>query len=60
MPLAILMFEKTTDGRTYIVCNGIRHDEKVNALDQEPFGVVIYSTGSSPEGFFIHHGELRP
>jgi len=56
MPLAILMFEKTTDGCTYIICNGIRHDEKANALDQEPFGVAIYSTGSSPEGLFIHHG----
>lgn len=59
MPLAILMFEKTTDGRTYIVCNGIRYDEKTNALDQEPFGVAVYSTGSSPEGVFIHHGTWR-
>jgi hypothetical protein len=57
MPIAVLMFEKTTDAHTYIVCNGIRHDKKANALDQEPFGVVVYSTGSSPSGVFIHHGK---
>jgi len=59
MPLSILMFEKTTNGRTYIVSNGIRHDEKANNLDQEPFGVVVYTTGSSPVGVFIHHGTWR-
>jgi hypothetical protein len=57
--VAMLMFEKTTAGHTYIVCNGIRYDEKANALDQEPFGVSVHSTGSSPVGYFIHHGEWR-
>ena len=59
MPLAVLMFEKTMDAHTYIVCNGIRHDKKANALDQEPFGVAVYSTGSSPSGVFIHHGKWK-
>jgi len=40
MPLAVLMFEKTKDSNTYIVGNGIRHDKKANALDQEPYRAI--------------------
>ncbi len=56
MVSALLMWERTTSGCVYLVCNGIRLDKKANALDQEPFGIVVRSTGPSTSGFFIHHG----
>lgn len=56
MPSALLMWEHTTSGCMYLVCNGIRLDERANAFDQEPFGIVIHSTGASTSGIFIHHG----
>jgi len=55
--VAMVMYDKTTAGNTFLVCNGVRFDEKASALDQEPFGVAVYSSGSSPNGYFIHHGE---
>ena len=53
---ALLMWERTSSDCTQIVCNGIRLEPKDNALDQEPFGVVVYSSGASTGGVFIHHG----
>jgi hypothetical protein len=59
MTSALLMWERTSSGSIYLVCNGIRHDVKDNALDQEPFGIVVHSSGASPSGIFIHHGDWR-
>jgi len=59
MTSTLLMWERTSSGCMYLVCNGIRLDEKDNALDQEPFGVVVHSSGASPTGIFIHHGDWR-
>jgi hypothetical protein len=53
----MLMWEQTDSGPIYLIFNGIRLDEKVNALDQEPFGIAVSSSGASTEGVFIHHGE---
>jgi hypothetical protein len=50
---ALLMWERTSSGCMYLVCNGIRLDEKDNALDQEPFGVVVHSSGASPTGILV-------
>ena len=41
MTSALLMWEPTSSGSVYLVVNGIRHDQKDNALDQEPFGIVV-------------------
>lgn len=57
MPSAILMWERTSVGSIYLVCNGIRIDEKDSALDQEPFGIIVHSSGGSTFGIFIHHGD---
>lgn len=54
---ALLMVEKTKSGCIHIVCNGLRPDPKVNEIDQEPFGIVVYSSGASTSGMFIHHGD---
>jgi hypothetical protein len=56
LPSALMMWERTDSGCTAIVCNGIRLDRRANALDQEPFGVVVYSSGASTGGVFVHHG----
>lgn len=54
---ALLMWERTSSGMTQIVCNGVRFDQKAHALDQEPFGVVVHTSGASTGGVFIHHGD---
>ena len=59
MTSALLIWEHTSSGCLYLVCNGTRLDEKDNALDQEPFGVVVHSSGANPSGIFIHHGDWR-
>jgi hypothetical protein len=56
MQSALLMWERTTSGSIYLVCNGIRLDKPFNELDQEPFGIVVNSSGASTYGLFIHHG----
>ena len=53
------MWEHTSSGAVYLVCNGIRPCTKHNALDQEPFGIVVHSTGSSERGIFVHHGNSK-
>ena len=57
MTSALLMWQRTSSGAVYLVCNGIRRDDKDNALDQEPFGIAVHSSGASPSGIFIHHGD---
>ena len=59
MPKALLMWERTSSGDTYLVCNGLRVDPKTNAIDQEPFGLVVRQSGASTGGMFIHHGAWR-
>jgi hypothetical protein len=59
MPASLMMWERTSSGCTVIVCNGVRLDAKANALDQEPFGVAVYSSGASTGGIFAHHGSWR-
>ena len=56
MPAALMRWERTSSGCTVIVCNGVRIDKRANALDQEPFGVAVYSSGASTGGIFAHHG----
>jgi hypothetical protein len=51
------MWERTSSSSIFLIFNGIRLDQKDNALDQEPFGIVINSTGASTYGIFIHHGD---
>ena len=53
---ALLMWDRTSSGSVYLLCNGIRLDSKVNQLDQEPFGILVHSSGASHSGTFIHHG----
>jgi hypothetical protein len=54
---ALLIWERTASGNTALICNGIRLDAKADALDQEPFGLMIYPSGASTGGIIAHHGD---
>ena len=54
---AILMVDKSTTFNTFLMCNGVRIDSNSSAIDDQPFGIVITSTGASTEGIIIHHGD---
>lgn len=53
---ALVIAEPTSTGGTYLVINARRVELKAQAVDIEPFGVIVNSTGSSTSGAFIHHG----
>jgi len=47
----------TSTGGIYMVYSANRVDEKAKAIDIEPFGLIVHSTGASNWGMFIHHGD---
>jgi len=53
----LLMWEQNSSGCTYLVCNGVRLDERANALDQEPFALAVRPAGTSTSVMFCHHGD---
>ena len=53
---AVVIAAPTSTGGTYLVFSANRVDLKARALDIEPFGVIVHSTGPAPSGAFIHHG----
>ncbi len=53
---ALIIAAPTSTGGTYLAFSANRVDLKARALDIEPFGVIVHSTGPSPSGVFIHHG----
>jgi hypothetical protein len=53
---ALLMWEHTSTGAVFIVCNGIRLDSGPQELDQEPMGIAVHSSGASDTVLFLHHG----
>ncbi len=52
---AVLMIKKKTNTEIFLICNGVRHDIKTKALDDQPFGIIIKSTGCSTSGYIIQH-----
>jgi hypothetical protein len=53
---ALMIAAPTSTGGTYLVFSASRVDSKARAIDIEPFGVIVHSTGPSPSGVFIHDG----
>jgi hypothetical protein len=53
---ALIVAAPTSTGGTYLAFSANRVDLKARALDIEPFGVIVHSTGPGPSGVFIHHG----
>lgn len=54
---AVLMVSGTVHGTTTLVCNAARVDIAARAIDEEPFAVVVYPSGVSNGGMFLHHGD---
>jgi hypothetical protein len=54
---AVMMWERSTDGSVYLVVNAVRLDAGDYALDQQPFGVAVNSSGTDTSGVFIQHGD---
>ena len=54
---ALAITAETTTGGTYLVFSALRVDSKDRALDMEPFGLIVHSTGPGSTGVFLHHGE---
>ena len=53
---ALVIATPTSSGGTYLAFSASRVEPKTRAIDIEPFGVIVHSTGPSPSGVFIHHG----
>ncbi len=51
------MVAPTSSGGTYAVLNYDRVDRPAWSLDQDPFGLIVDSTGARPEALLVHHGE---
>jgi hypothetical protein len=54
---AVMIAAPTSTGGTYLVYNNLRVEQKARAVDQEPFALIVHSTGPSPNGVLIHHGK---
>jgi hypothetical protein len=53
---ALVIATPTSTGGTYLITNALRVDFKDRALDQEPFGLIVHSSGADSSGVFLHHG----
>jgi hypothetical protein len=52
----VLMVAPTSTGGVYVIANNHRVDRRAWAIDQEPFGSIIDSTGARAQAVVIHHG----
>ncbi len=53
---ALLISAQTSTGGMYLAFSANRVDGRDQAIDIEPFGMILHSTGPNPSGVFIHHG----
>ena len=53
---AMVISAPTSTGGTYLAISANRIDFKDQAIDVEPFGVIVNSTGTSSSAVFLHHG----
>lgn len=54
---ALIITAETSTGGTYQVLSANRVDSKDRQIDVEPFGLIVHSSGASPYGVFLHHGD---
>lgn len=54
---ALAITAETSTGGTYLVFSALRVDSKDRAVDMEPLGLIVHSTGVSSSGVFLHHGD---
>lgn len=53
----IVIAAPTSSGGTWLVFNALRVDSRDQAIDQEPFAIIVHSTGAASSGMFLHHGD---
>ena len=53
----VMIAAPTSSGGTYVVFNALRVDPRDRAVDQEPFAIIVHSTGAAASGMFLHHGD---
>ncbi len=53
---ALMISTLTSTGGTYLVYSANRIDLKDRAVDIEPAGLILHSTGASTSAVFLHHG----
>lgn len=54
---ALLISAPTSTGGTYLAFSASRVDLKDRAIDLEPVGLIVHSTGASTSAVFLHHGD---
>ena len=55
MDSALAIATETSTGGTYLVAVASRVDFKDRAIDQEPFGIIVHSTGAGASRVFLHN-----
>ena len=53
---ALAIAAPSSTGGTYLVFSAHRVDRPARAIDIDPFGLIVHSTGASAWGVYIHHG----
>lgn len=56
IPSAFVISQPTSTGGTYLVFSANRVDRSAKAIDIQPFGLIVHSTGPGPSGIFVDHG----
>lgn len=54
---AVLIATPTSTGGTYLAVSANRIDAKARAVDIDPLGLIVHSTGASTSAVFLHHGD---
>lgn len=54
---ALAITAETSTGGTYLVFSALRVDSKDRAVDMQPLGLIVHSTGVSSSGVFLDHGD---
>jgi hypothetical protein len=53
----LLIVSPVSTGQVMLVINNYRVDLRTRKIDQQPFGVVVYTTGIGSVACFVHHGD---
>ena len=56
MDSALVIAAPTSTGGTYLAYSAHRVDLHDRAIDIEPLGLIVHSTGASSSAVFLHHG----
>jgi len=55
----LVISDLTSTGGIYLYVGANRLDHPAKAIDIDPFGVIVHSSGPGPDGVFIYHGRWK-